>query len=115
MYKLPKNILPNYKNEKDTINSKTNKTGKKIGTTYCLGCKDFTYNFRSQEVNMANEVLREKSSSVNCQSNKSSFLKQKHYNKKIIWHFTDLCYKKKIKTYCVKCKKILKTLTQKWF
>ena len=36
------------------------KTGKDLGTTYCLGCKDFTHNFRPQEVKMANEVLREK-------------------------------------------------------
>ena len=36
------------------------KTGKDLGTTYSLGCKDFTHNFRLQEVKMANEVLREK-------------------------------------------------------
>ena len=36
------------------------KTGKDLGTTYCLGCKEFTHNFRPQEVKMANEVLREK-------------------------------------------------------
>ena len=35
------------------------KFGKKPGTTYCLGCKDFTHNFRPQEVKMTNKVLRE--------------------------------------------------------
>ena len=25
------------------------KTGKELGTTYCLGCKDFTLNFRPQK------------------------------------------------------------------
>ena len=42
------------------------KTGKELGTTNCLECKDFTYNFRSQEVNMTNKVLREKSNCVVC-------------------------------------------------
>ena len=58
------------------------KTGKKIGTTYYLGFKDYTDNFKSQEVKMSNEVLREKSNCVVCQSSKSRFLKQKHNNKK---------------------------------
>ena len=44
---------------------------------YCFGCKDFTHNFRPQEVNMTNKVLREKSCSIICRSNKSRFLKQK--------------------------------------
>ena len=51
------------------------KIGKRLGTMYCFGCKDFTHNFRSQEVKMANKVLREKSHCVVCQSNKSRFLK----------------------------------------
>ena len=34
------------------------KTGKKPGTMYCLGCKDYTPNFRPQEVKMTNKVLR---------------------------------------------------------
>ena len=55
---------------------------KKLGTTYCLGCKDFTHNFRPQEVKMTNKVLREKSNCVVCQSNKSRFLKQKHNSNK---------------------------------
>ena len=36
------------------------KTEKEPGTTYCLGCKGCTHNFRSQEVKMTNKVLREK-------------------------------------------------------
>ena len=51
------------------------KIGKEIGTTYCLGCKDYTHNLKPQEVNMTNKVLREKSKSVVCRSSKSRFLK----------------------------------------
>ena len=40
------------------------KFGKELGKTYCLGCKDFTRNFRNQEVKMTNKVLREKSNCV---------------------------------------------------
>ena len=40
-------------------------------------CKNFTHNFRPQEVKMTNKVLREKSNCVVCRSNKSRFLKQK--------------------------------------
>ena len=47
------------KNTKSKI--KPIKTGKELGTTYCLECKDFTHNFRSQKVKMTNKVLREKS------------------------------------------------------
>ena len=36
------------------------KTGKELGTSYFLGCKDFTHNYRLQEVKMTNKVLREK-------------------------------------------------------
>ena len=57
-------------------------TGKEIGTTYCLGCKDYTHNFKPQEIKMTNKVLREKSNCVVCWSSKSRFLKQKHNNKK---------------------------------
>ena len=32
------------------------KTGKKIGTTYCLGFKDYTDNFKPQETKMTNKV-----------------------------------------------------------
>ena len=65
------------KNEKHAI-----KTGKKPGTMYCLECKDYTHNFRPQEVKMMNKVLREKSNCIVCRLNKSRFLKQKHNNKK---------------------------------
>ena len=64
------------KNEKHTIKNKTNKNWEKTW------CKDFTHNFRPQEVKMTNKVLREKSNCVVCQSNKSRFLKQKHNNNK---------------------------------
>ena len=46
------------------------KTGKELGTTYCLGCKDYTYNFKPQEVKMRNKVLTEKSNCVACRPNK---------------------------------------------
>ena len=48
---------------------------------YCLGCKDYPNNFKPQEVKVTNKVLREKSNCVDCRSNKSRFLKQKHNNK----------------------------------
>ena len=60
--------------------SKTDKNGKEHGTAYCLGCKDFTHNFRPQEVKMTNKVLREKCCFEKkerccfvCRSNKSRF------------------------------------------
>ena len=37
------------------------RTGKEIGATYCLVCKDYTDNFKLQEVKISNKVLREKS------------------------------------------------------
>ena len=58
------------------------KIGKRPGTTYCFGCKDFTHNFRPQEVKMTNKVLREKSNCVVSRSNKSRLLQQKRNNKK---------------------------------
>ena len=58
------------------------KFGKELGKTYCLECKDFTHNFRPQEVKMTNKVLKEKSNCIVCQSNKLRFLKQKQHNKK---------------------------------
>ena len=51
------------------------KTGKEPGTRYCLGCKDFIHNFRTQKVKVTNKVLREKSNRAVCWSNKSRFLK----------------------------------------
>ena len=41
---------------------------------YCLWCKDFTHNFRAQEVKMTDKVVREKSNCVVYWSNKSRFL-----------------------------------------
>ena len=67
--------------KKTQSKTKPIKTEKELGTTYCLGCKDFTHNFRPQKVKMTNKVLREKSNCVVCCSSKSRFLKQKH-NKK---------------------------------
>ena len=58
------------------------KTGKKPETTYCLGCKDCTHNFKPQEIKMTYKVLREKSNCFVCRPSKSRFLKQKHNNKK---------------------------------
>ena len=57
------------KNTKSEI--KPLKIGKQSGTTYCFGCKDYTHNFRPQEVKMTNKVIREKSHYVVCGSNKS--------------------------------------------
>ena len=42
------------------------KTGKELGTTYCFGCKDFTHNFRPQEIKITNKGLREKLICVLC-------------------------------------------------
>ena len=42
------------------------KIRKQPGTTYCFGCKDFTHNFRPQEVKMTNRVLREESHCIVC-------------------------------------------------
>ena len=53
------------------------KVGKKSGTTYCFGCKDYTKKFRTEKLKMINKVLREKSHCVVCQSNKSRFKKKK--------------------------------------
>ena len=53
------------------------KIGKQSETTYCLGCKDYTQNFRPEKVRLTHKVLREKSHYVVCRSSKSRFLKQK--------------------------------------
>ena len=42
------------------------KIEKQSGTTYCFGCKDYMKNFRPQEVQMTDKVLREKSHCVVC-------------------------------------------------
>ena len=50
--------MQNMKNTQSEI--KPIKIAKKPpGITYCLGCKDFTHNFRPQEVKMTYKVLRE--------------------------------------------------------
>ena len=49
---------------------KSVKTGKEIGIMYCLGCKDGTDNFKSQEVKITNKVLIEKSNCIICWSKK---------------------------------------------
>ena len=46
------------KNTQSTI--KPIKIGKQSGTTYCLGWKDYTHNFRPEKVRMTNKVLRGK-------------------------------------------------------
>ena len=56
-----KKYCPIIKNEKHTIKNKANKNWKKPDTKYCLECKDFSHNFRPQEVKMINKVLREES------------------------------------------------------
>ena len=50
------------------------KIGKIPRAMYCLWCKDFTHNFRAQEVKMTDKVVREKSNCVVCWSNRSRFL-----------------------------------------
>ena len=72
--------LQRMKNTQSKI--KPTRIGKKIGTTYCSGCKDYTDSFKPQEIKMTNKVLREKSNCVVCRSSKSRFLKQKHNNNK---------------------------------
>ena len=47
------------------------KTGREIGTTYCLGCKVYTDNVKRKEIKMTNKVLREKSNCLVCRSSKS--------------------------------------------
>ena len=53
------------------------KIRKQPGTTYCLGYKDYMQKVRPEKVKMTNKLLREKSYSVVCRSNKLRFLKQK--------------------------------------
>ena len=57
------------------------KIGKELRTKYCFRCKDLAHNFRLQEVQMKNKMLKEESNCVVCRSNKLRFLKQKHNNK----------------------------------
>ena len=79
---MPKTFYQITKKLKHTIRNKIDKNWKKRPrTTYRFGRKDFTHNFRPQEVKMRNKVLREKSNCVVCRSDKSRFLKLKHNNK----------------------------------
>ena len=41
------------KNEKHKLKIKPIKTGKELGTTYCLGCKDYTHNFKPPDVKVS--------------------------------------------------------------
>ena len=43
------------------------KNGKRLGTTHCFECKEYTRNFRPEKVKMTNKILREKSHCVICQ------------------------------------------------
>ena len=61
---MPKTFYQITKNGKHTIKNKTDKVEKRPGTTYCFGCKDYTQNFRPENVKMTNKVLREKSHCV---------------------------------------------------
>ena len=71
MKKLIMTKLQKMKNRQSKI--KPIKIQKQPETTYCFGCKDYTQNFRPQEVKMVNKVLKEKSQCVVCRSNKSRF------------------------------------------
>ena len=80
-------MLLDYKEWKTQLKIKPIKTRKKLGTTYCLGCKNYTQNLKPQEVvrekpKMTKKVVREKPNCVACEYSKSKFLKQKHKTKK---------------------------------
>ena len=62
--------------------TKSIKIEKTPGTKLLFGAKNFTHDFRPQEVKMTNKVLREKSNWFFCWLNKSRVLKQKHKSKK---------------------------------
>ena len=77
-------ILPAIWDMKSTQSKiKPIKTGNEIGATYCFGCRDYTDNFKSQEVKMTNKVLRGKWKCALCRSSKARFSKQKDSNKKL--------------------------------
>ena len=87
---IAKKILADYKEWKTHNHKKKNdKNLKEFRTTYCLGCRNYTHNFRSQEVKVTNKVLREKSNCAVCRSTRSIFLKQKYNNKKQFNVFTN--------------------------
>ena len=52
---------------------KTNIGPKEEGTTYCLGCRDYTHNIGSKKVTMTNKVIKEKSRCADCVPKKSRF------------------------------------------
>ena len=74
------------------------KTGTEIGATYCLGCQNYTHNFKPQEVKLTDKVLQEKS---NCflSIQQIKILKTKTYQQKIIkrQHKLPVCTFKKQK------------------
>ena len=49
---MPKTFYQITKNEKHKIIIKPIKIEKRPGIMYCFGCKDFTHNFRPQEIKM---------------------------------------------------------------
>ena len=61
-----KNTTHNIRHEKRAIKNKTDKNWKKNGATYCSECKDYTNNFKQQEIKIPNKVLREKSNCIVC-------------------------------------------------
>ena len=92
------------------------KTGKEFGTTYCLGCKNYTDHFEPQEVKMTNKMPREKPNCVVCWSSKSRFLKQKYNYKKqlndtincqfvLLKTKSSFCRLQNIQIYCKNCQK----------
>ena len=42
------------------------KTGKELGTSYYLGCEDYTDNFKPREIKMTNKGLRKKPNCAVC-------------------------------------------------
>ena len=46
--------------------------------THCLACRKHANKIASRKATMTNEVVRDKSRSGECLSDKSRFLKQKH-------------------------------------
>ena len=90
------------------------KNGKRHGTTYCFGCKDCTQNVRPEKVKMTNKVLREKSQCY-LTIKWVRLFKTKTQHQKIIQIFTDWCYKNKMKTCCMKCRKETENINPKMF
>ena len=52
-----KNTANNKGMKNKTSKIKPRKTGKELGATYCLGCKDYIHNFKPQEVRMTSKYL----------------------------------------------------------